>query len=406
MVRPHRPDRHRLRALLAAPLRPPDVLRVGPFREGAFRSHLHSQRTAAWLGIGLGISFGLCFATGLLSHAIQHPPSWFDWPPRPAGLYRVTQGLHVATGIASVPLLLAKLWVVYPRLWTWPPVESFAHAVERLSLLPLVAGGTFMLFSGLADVGHWYPWRFFFPAAHFWAAWITIGALIIHIGAKSTATAAVLHRQPQPDAASAPASRQGLTRRGFLGAVGAAAGLLTLTTLGQTVRPLARVGLLAPRRPDVGPQGLPVNTTARQARVLDAVADPAYRVRVEGRVATPLELSVADLRRLPQHEVVLPISCVEGWSAEALWRGIRVRDLLEMAGAPPDATVEVRSAQPPGRYSQSVLNPMHAGDPDTLLALDVGGRPLHVDHGFPVRLVGPNRPGVLQTKWVSRLVVL
>jgi DMSO/TMAO reductase YedYZ molybdopterin-dependent catalytic subunit len=382
------------------------VLRVGPFREGAFRSHLHSQRTAAWLGIGLGISFGLCFATGLLSHAIQHPPSWFDWPPRPAGLYRVTQGLHVATGIASVPLLLAKLWVVYPRLWTWPPVESFAHAVERLSLLPLVAGGTFMLFSGLADVGHWYPWRFFFPAAHFWAAWITIGALIIHIGAKSTATAAVLHRQPQPDAASAPASRQGLTRRGFLGAVGAAAGLLTLTTLGQTVRPLARVGLLAPRRPDVGPQGLPVNTTARQARVLDAVADPAYRVRVEGRVATPLELSVADLRRLPQHEVVLPISCVEGWSAEALWRGIRVRDLLEMAGAPPDATVEVRSAQPPGRYSQSVLNPMHAGDPDTLLALDVGGRPLHVDHGFPVRLVGPNRPGVLQTKWVSRLVVL
>ncbi|HEY8200132.1 MAG TPA: molybdopterin-dependent oxidoreductase [Actinomycetota bacterium] len=406
MVRPHRPDRHRLRALLAAPLRPPDVLRVGPFREGAFRSHLHSQRTAAWLGIGLGISFGLCFATGLLSHAIQHPPSWFDWPPRPAGLYRVTQGLHVATGIASVPLLLAKLWVVYPRLWTWPPVESFAHAVERLSLLPLVAGGTFMLFSGLADVGHWYPWRFFFPAAHFWAAWITIGALIIHIGAKSTATAAALHRQPQPDAASAPASRQGLTRRGFLGAVGAAAGLLTLTTLGQTVRPLARVGLLAPRRPDVGPQGLPVNTTARQARVLDAVADPAYRVRVEGRVATPLELSVADLRRLPQHEVVLPISCVEGWSAEALWRGIRVRDLLEMAGAPPDATVEVRSAQPPGRYSQSVLNPMHAGDPDTLLALDVGGRPLHVDHGFPVRLVGPNRPGVLQTKWVSRLVVL
>ena len=100
------------------------TLRAGPFREGAFRSHLHSQRTAAWLGIGLGISFGLCFATGLLSHAIQHPPSWLRWPPRPAGLYRVTQGLHVAAGIASVPLLLAKLWAVIPKLWEWPPLRS------------------------------------------------------------------------------------------------------------------------------------------------------------------------------------------------------------------------------------------------------------------------------------------
>lgn len=401
MVRPARRSDGRLNALARAALHPPDALRIGPFRAGAFRSRLHDERTAAWLGIGLGVSFGLCFATGLLSHAIQQPPSWFVWPSRPAGLYRLTQGLHVATGIAAIPLLLAKLWVVYPRLWTWPPVEGLAHAVERVSLLPLVAGAVFMLFSGLANVGHWYPWRFFFPAAHFWAAWITIGALVVHVGAKSTVTAAALRRRPDPlPASDEPA---GLTRRGFLGAAGAAAGLLTLTTLGQTVRPLARLGLLAPRRPEVGPQGLPVNTTARQARVVDPAAN--YTLRVEGKVATPLVLSVADLRRLPQHEATLPISCVEGWSAEALWRGVRVQDLLDIAGAAPDATVEIRSLQPPGRYSQSALNPLHARDPDTLLALDIGGEPLHVDHGAPVRLVGPNRPGVLQTKWVGRIVV-
>jgi DMSO/TMAO reductase YedYZ molybdopterin-dependent catalytic subunit len=40
-----------------------------------------------------------------------------------------------------------------------------------------------------------------------------------------------------------------------------------------------------------------------------------------------------------------------------------------------------------------------------LLAVELDGQPLHIDHGFPVRLIGPNRPGVLQTKWVSRLVV-
>jgi DMSO/TMAO reductase YedYZ molybdopterin-dependent catalytic subunit len=41
----------------------------------------------------------------------------------------------------------------------------------------------------------------------------------------------------------------------------------------------------------------------------------------------------------------------------------------------------------------------------TLLALRLGGERLHLDHGYPVRLIGPARPGVLQTKWVSRLVM-
>ncbi|MGH2759123.1 MAG: molybdopterin-dependent oxidoreductase, partial [Actinomycetota bacterium] len=87
-------------------------MRAGPMREGTFRSLLHQERIAAWLGIALGVAFGTSFLTGLLSHLIQHPPGWFEWPSRPAGLYRITQGVHVATGIASIPLLLAKLWVV------------------------------------------------------------------------------------------------------------------------------------------------------------------------------------------------------------------------------------------------------------------------------------------------------
>src|SRR5439155_11721568 len=150
-----------------------------------FSSPLHEARTAAFLGVALGVCFLTCFVTGLLSHLVQHPPSWFVWPSRPAGLYRVTQGVHVTTGIATIPLLLAKLWVVYPHLWTWPPFRDVAHAVERLSLVPLVAGSVFMLFSGLLNVAEWYPWPFFFPAAHYWVAWITIGALIVHIGAKA-----------------------------------------------------------------------------------------------------------------------------------------------------------------------------------------------------------------------------
>src|SRR4029079_16836568 len=108
---------------------------------------------------------------------------------------------------------------------------------------------------------------------------------------------------------------------------------------------------------------------------------------------------------LPQRSATLPIACVEGWSASRTWRGVPVRDLLDRAGARADARVRVHSLQQRLAYASSDLDPDQARDPDTLLALEVEGEQLHLDHGFPVRLIGPNRPGVLQTKWVTRLVV-
>jgi DMSO/TMAO reductase YedYZ molybdopterin-dependent catalytic subunit len=122
-------------------------------------------------------------------------------------------------------------------------------------------------------------------------------------------------------------------------------------------------------------------------------------------VGRPLDLSLAEVRALPQHQATLPIACVEGWSATRLWRGVRVRDLLAMSGASSDARVRVHSLQQRFAYASSDLDPAQALDPDTLLALEVGGEPLHIDHGYPLRLIGPNRPGVQQTKWVTRLVV-
>jgi Oxidoreductase molybdopterin binding domain len=380
---------------------PRDRLRRGPFREGAFTSPLHSPRVASLLGIALGVTFIVCFLTGLISHEIQHPASWFTWPSRPAGLYRITQGVHVVTGIASIPLLLAKLWTVYPRFWAWPPFENWLHLLERITLFPLVAGSIFLLFSGVANIGGWYPWQFFFPAGHFWAAWITIGALIVHIGAKATLVRRSL--SPRDEPISEPTG--GLTRRGFLTVIAGTTGLLTLVTIGETLRPLGRLALLAPRRPYVGPQGFPVNKSAQSAGVINSAGRPGYRVVVDGRVKKPLSFTVDELRSMPQRDATLPIACVDGWSASLTWTGVQVRELLRQAGARPGATITVQSAQEGGIYSSSVLNPSHSQDPDTLLALRVNGEELHIDHGYPVRLIAPNAPGVMQTKWVQRLSV-
>lgn len=65
----------------------------------------------------------------------------------------------------------------------------------------------------------------------------------------------------------------------------------------------------------------------------------------------------------------------------------------------------VSSLQERGAFRETRLPANFVAADDTLLALQLGGEPLSLDHGYPCRIIAPNRPGVLQTKWVSRLEV-
>ncbi|WP_344835432.1 molybdopterin-dependent oxidoreductase [Actinocorallia longicatena] len=366
-------------------------LRRGPLREGAFPSRLHEPRTAVVIGRWLGAALVVCFATGLLSHVMQ------EWggplPSRPVNGYRITQGLHVISGIAMIPLLGAKLWTVYPKLFEWPPVQGVLHLLERAGIALLVAAVLLEVFTGLLNTVQWYPWPFPFRQTHYWTAWLALGGLLLHLSAKAPLIAE--HRSRR---AAAPVAG----RRGFLAAVTASVGLVTLTTAGQTVPWLRRADLLGPRRPDLGPQGLPVNRTAAQAGVAAVPAD--WRLSVGG--PRPVELTLAELGAMPQHTAELPIACVEGWSASATWTGVRLRDLLDRVGAPPDATVRITSLQREGPYRVTEMASTYARDELTLLALRVNGEILAPDHGYPVRIIAPNRPGVLQTKWVAKVEAL
>jgi DMSO/TMAO reductase YedYZ molybdopterin-dependent catalytic subunit len=387
-----------------------------------FHSPLHSEWLAAVMGIALGVSFTVCFLTGMVDYLAQNPPAWFHLPVHPVNLYRVTEGIHVLTGIVAIPLLLAKLWVVYPNLFSYPPVRGVAHALERLSLIPLVGGALFELATGVANITYWYsPMPFNFTTAHFYVAWIAIGGLIVHIGAKLTLTRDIVSgRQsgeatpavgaavaPMVDRATEESSKRGLSRRGFLATVGAAAGVLLVTVAGETVAPLRKLALLAPRNPVIGPQSLPVNRTAAGANVIAEALSPDYRLVVDGNCRRPRSFTLDELRSLPQRSAGLPISCVEGWSAAASWRGISLPVLLAMVGAPESSPIKVESIESQERlYANSIIDPQHAADSDTLLALELNGETLDLDHGFPVRLIAPDRPGVLQTKWIKHVVVL
>ena len=121
-----------------------------------------------------------------------------------------------------------------------------------------------------------------------------------------------------------------------------------------------------------------------------------------------VQLSGAELAAMPQVTEALPIACVEGWSASATWTGVRVRELLDLVEAPAGSDVRVESLQQRGAIPGDDAarrnfadDPPHSAGPATSTE-----RPLAVDHGFPCRLIAPNRPGVLQTKWVTRLDVV
>ncbi|GAA2030321.1 molybdopterin-dependent oxidoreductase [Agromyces tropicus] len=375
---------------------------MGGARDAASDPPVKSARTTVVIGRLLGIAFLTCFATGLYSHLLQDPLPWLPMPARPVELYRVTQGLHVISGTAAVPLLLAKLWTVYPRLFEWPPVRSVAHALERASIAVLVGVSLVEVTIGLLNLVQWYVFPFSFRTTHFALAWVLIGALAVHLGVKLPVIVRVWRRRPDdpPDAAG-----RTLTRRGFVGAVGAAAASAVLLTAGQTVPALAPFNALAPRRMGVGPQGLPINRTAAQAGVTDTAVAPDWVLTV----ATPSgsrDFTLDDLHALPQAEAVLPIACVEGWSQSATWRGVRMVDLLAAAGAAgPTAPLRIESLQERGAFARTEMPPQYATDPLTLVALELNGGTLHVDHGYPARVIAPGRPGVMQTKWLRRIEV-
>jgi DMSO/TMAO reductase YedYZ molybdopterin-dependent catalytic subunit len=82
---------------------------------------------------------------------------------------------------------------------------------------------------------------------------------------------------------------------------------------------------------------------------------------------------------------------------------VRLSEVLEAAGLAPDTEVTVESLQTGGLYRVATVSPPHVRSPKTLLALRLNGEELALDHGYPLRLIAPNRPGVMQTKWITRI---
>ncbi|MCA1981592.1 molybdopterin-dependent oxidoreductase [Nocardioides nematodiphilus] len=378
--------------------------------EDWFGSRLRSAAVATRVGVWLGICFGLAFVTGIISHYAQAPHQPVPLGPWPAWGYRVTQAVHVVAGTAAVPLLLVKLWSVYPRLFQpWPQRRLrllVPVLLERAAIGVLVAGAILELGIGVMNVAQWYAWDFNFKRIHYGLAWVVIGALLVHLGVKLPLVRSVLAGDVDETAADRPSARHPgmLSRRALLRStwLAAAVTVVASTTSAGTIRGLGRLAVLSPRSRR---SGIPINRTARQVDVVAAATSADYRCEVVvGSQVT--RLARGELAALPQSTHTLPIACVEGWSADGTWTGVRLRALLDHVGAPRGHAVEITSLQERGPDRHVVLHAPFVDDDRTLVALMLDGQTLSLDHGYPARIISPNSPGTLQTKWISRIEVL
>ncbi|KQP57058.1 molybdopterin-dependent oxidoreductase [Agreia sp. Leaf283] len=398
-----------------------------------------NPRMAVVIGRLLAIAFLLCFGTGLYSHFLQEPEPWMRFSTVPAQLYQVTQGIHITAGIACFPLILGKLYTIYPQLFQTPPVKGPLHLLERASIALFVGASLVQITIGLLNTYQWYPWNFGFRQVHWALSFVVIGSLAIHIAVKLPMITRFWTRNSEgtrelrgetadgetptektPDAVGtpvggvtgrvfrwidgSPAAEPAVSRRGFVTAVGVSTATVVALTAGQSFAALSPFNIFAPRVKGTGPAGLPVNRTAKAAQVLDTAVAPDWSLTIANGSRT-ISMSRAELLALPQTTVDLPISCVEGWSQMATWKGVRLRDLLDRVGADTSQGLKLTSLEKKGGYRVTQMGPEYAFDASTLVALEVNGETLDIDHGYPARMIAPGRPGVLQTKWLSSLEV-
>ncbi|HEX6392732.1 MAG TPA: molybdopterin-dependent oxidoreductase [Acidimicrobiales bacterium] len=411
---------------------------------GHWRSPIRGPWLTSVFGIVLLVGIPIEFLTGLISWAAYNPRLrgnettphhgilsfyLFDWVTSPSWIYRVNQGIHVLLGLALVPILLAKLWSVIPRLFAWPPLRSLAHLLERASLLLLVSGAVFEFVTGILNIDYDYSFGFSFYDGHFFGAWVFIAGFTVHAVLKfprmwralqsrsfsremRTRLADTRPETPGSDVDAAdtliPANPAlpTISRRGALALVGGSSLAVFFLTAGQSIRSLQGISILSPRTQSYGrgPNAFQVNRTAVAAGINRSDTGDSWALHLVAK-STPREvvLTREQLLQMPLVTANLPIACVEGWSIQERWTGVQLRVLAEQVGISHPTGALVESMERAGAFASASLSGHQVRAAESLLALQVNGADLSLDHGYPARAIIPAAPGVHNTKWVRRI---
>ncbi|HET7387671.1 MAG TPA: molybdopterin-dependent oxidoreductase [Nocardioidaceae bacterium] len=152
--------------------------------------------------------------------------------------------------------------------------------------------------------------------------------------------------------------------------------------------------------------------TSQEYDTLAAEEFRGYRLSVGGLVERPLSLSLSDLRGLGEQAQITKHNCIQGWTAVAEWSGVPLSRVAELARVSPRAKHVVFYAmddkgltEGEGRYGffYGTIPRYLATNPQTILALDMNGAPLPLEHGAPLRLRIETQLGFKMVKWIAAI---
>jgi DMSO/TMAO reductase YedYZ molybdopterin-dependent catalytic subunit len=145
-----------------------------------------------------------------------------------------------------------------------------------------------------------------------------------------------------------------------------------------------------------------------KAHAANGFAD--WKLTVSGLVEKPLELSLTELRAMPSRTQITRHDCVEGWSCIGKWTGVPLKTLLDQAGLKANARYVVfycaddlgQTGAEDGKYYESI-GLEDAYHPQTILAYEMNGKVLPIEHGAPLRLRVERQLGYKMAKYVMRI---
>jgi hypothetical protein len=128
-----------------------------------------------------------------------------------------------------------------------------------------------------------------------------------------------------------------------------------------------------------------------------------YTLEIFGLVEEPGNFTYQDLLSMPSTTEKATLRCVTGGTGTAIWKGVRISELMGMVGLA-DGTSELVFRSPDGFSTSLTLD--DAMRSDVLLAYEMNGVPLPEEQGYPLRVVSPNQYGYKWAKWVVSIEVV
>jgi DMSO/TMAO reductase YedYZ molybdopterin-dependent catalytic subunit len=159
---------------------------------------------------------------------------------------------------------------------------------------------------------------------------------------------------------------------------------------------------------------------------IPAVSAEQWRLKIAGTVATPLDLTLDEIKRRPRRTIAVTMECAgngralfaprrisQPWLLEAIgtaeWTGTPLRTILQEAGVSTDSVEIVFTGLDLGvegdqiQFYQRSLTVDEATRDEVLLAYEMNGEALPPQHGYPLRLVMPSWYGMASVKWLDRI---